>query len=64
MNERPLRPIKAGADGVGIGVEFVNDIIQRIEDLVIVAQRQKPIAGENIRIEYTNNGAVINAVTQ
>jgi hypothetical protein len=64
MNERPLRPIRAGADGVGIGVEFVNDIIQRIEDLVIVAQQQKPLAGENIVIQYTPNGAIINAVTQ
>lgn len=64
MNERPLRIVRPDANGVGISVEFVNDIITRIEELVLIAQRQKPIAGENVTIQYTNNGAVINAVTQ
>jgi len=64
MNQRPLRPVRPEANGAGIGVEFVNDIIQRIEDLVIIAQQQKPIAGENIVIQYTPRGAIINAVTQ
>ena len=64
MNKRPLRIVRPDANGVGISVEFVNDIIKRIEELVLVAQRQRPIAGENIAIQYTNNGAVINAVTQ
>lgn len=64
MNERPLRIVRPDANGVGISVEFVNDIITRIEELVLIAQRQKPIAGKNVTIQYTNNGAVINAVTQ
>ena len=64
MNERPLRIVRPDANGVGISVEFVNDIITRIEELVLIAQRQKPIAGENVTIQYTNNGAVINVETQ
>lgn len=60
MNTAPLRQVRPGARGVGISVEFVNDIIERIEDLVRIAQEQKPIAGEGIQINYTPDGAVIN----
>lgn len=60
----PLRKIYPTAEGVGISAEFVNDIIDRIEDLVLVAQSQKPIPGNNIQITYTPFGAVINAITQ
>jgi len=61
---QPLRPIRATPDGVGISVDYMNSIIDRIEDLVLVAQSQKPIAGNNIQINFTAQGAVINAVTQ
>jgi len=61
---RPLRKLNPTPSGVGIGVEYINDIIGRIEQLVQVAQLQKPIAGNNITINYTAEGAVINAVTQ
>jgi len=61
---RPLRKLNPTPSGVGIGVEYINDIIGRIEQLVQVAQLQKPIAGNNITINYTGEGAVINAVTQ
>jgi len=61
---RPLRKLNPTPSGVGIGVEYINDIIGRIEQLVQVAQLQKPNAGNNITINYTAEGAVINAVTQ
>lgn len=61
---RPLRKINPTPAGVGIGAEYINSIIDRIEDLVLTAQSQKPIAGDNITINYTDKGAVINAVTQ
>jgi len=61
---RPLRKLNPTPSGVGIGVEYINDIIGRIEQLVQVAQLQKPIAGNNITINYTAEGAVINAVTE
>jgi len=61
---QPLRPIRATPDGVGISVDYMNSIIDRIEDLVLVAQNQKPVAGNNITINFTAQGAVINAVTQ
>ena len=48
---------------MALSAEFFNDIINRIEDLVLQAQLQKPIAGNNVQIDYTGNGAVINAVT-
>jgi len=60
---RPLRIIKPTAGGVGISVEFINSIIARIENLVAIAQSQKPIAGNNIRINFTPEGAVIEAVS-
>jgi hypothetical protein len=47
---------------VGISAEYINSIIERIEDLTENAQRQKPIPGNNITIQYTSVGAVINAV--
>jgi hypothetical protein len=61
---RPLRKLNPTPSGVGIGVEYINDIIGRIEQLVQVAQLQKPIAGNNITINYTAEGAVINAVVE
>lgn len=61
---QPLRTIRAPPDGVGISVDYINTIIDRIEDLVQVAQNQKPIAGNNITVNFTSQGAVINAVTQ
>jgi hypothetical protein len=61
---QPLRTIRATPDGVGISVDYINTIIDRIEDLVQVAQNQKPVPGNNIQINFTAQGAVINAVTQ
>ena len=46
---------------MALSAEFFNDIINRVEDLVLQAQLQKPIAGDNIQIDYTPNGAVINS---
>lgn len=63
MRTKPLVPINSTPAGVGLSVEFFNDLINRIEDLVLEAQLQKPIAGNNVEIDYTANGAVINAVT-
>jgi hypothetical protein len=62
MKTKPLRPVQATADGVGISVEYMNEIINRIEDLVETANAQKPVAGNNVKISYLNTGAVINAV--
>ena len=61
---RPLRKINPTPAGVGIGAEYINSIIDRIEDLILTAQSQKPVAGNNIQINYTDKGAVINVVTQ
>jgi hypothetical protein len=61
---QPLRTIRETPNGVGISSDYINSIIDRIEDLVQVAQSQKPIAGNNIQINFTAQGAVINAVTQ
>jgi hypothetical protein len=61
---RPLRKINPTPSGVGIGAEYINSIIDRIEDLVLTVQSQKPVAGNNIQINFTDKGAVINAVTQ
>jgi len=58
---QPLRTIRPTPDGVGISSDYMNSIIERIEDLVQVAQSQKPIAGNNIQINFTAQGAVINA---
>ena len=61
---RPLRKINPTPSGVGIGAEYINSIIDRIEDLVLTVQSQKPVAGNNIQINYTDKGAVINAITE
>jgi hypothetical protein len=61
---QPLRTIRITPGGVGISSDYINSIIDRIEDLVQVAQSQKPIPGNNIQINFTAQGAVINAVTQ
>ena len=57
---QPLRTIRETPNGVGISADYINSIIDRIEDLVLVAQSQKPIAGNNIQINFTVQGAVIN----
>ena len=56
---RPLRKINPTPAGVGIGAEYINSIIDRIEQLVLVAELQKPIAGNNITVNYTAKGVVI-----
>jgi hypothetical protein len=61
---QPLRTIRPTPDGVGISSDYINSIIDRIEDLVLVAQSQKPVAGNNITVNFTPQGAVINAVTK
>lgn len=61
---QPLRTIREAPGGVGISSDYINSIIDRIEDLVQVAQNQKPVPGNNIQINFTAQGAVINAVTQ
>jgi len=63
MKTKPLRIIPESPSGVGISSEYINSIINRIEDLVRTAEEQRPIAGDNIHISYTSKGAVINAVT-
>ena len=59
MKTKELRPINPTPEGVGISAEYINDIIDRIEDLVQVAESQRPIAGNNITISYASTGAVI-----
>ena len=61
MKTKELRRINPTPQGVGISAEYINSIIERIEDLVQVAETQKPIAGNNIQINFTAQGAVINA---
>ena len=61
MKTKKLRPINPTPQGVGISAEYINSIIERIEDLVQAAETQKPIAGNNIQINFTAQGAVINA---
>ena len=51
-------------NGVGISAEYMNTIIERIEDLYLLAESQKPVAGNFIKINYLPTGAVINVVTQ
>ena len=60
MKTKRLRAINPSPKGVGISAGYINDIINRIEDMVQVAESQKPIAGDGIQIEYTADGAVIN----
>ena len=64
MKTKELRPINPTPEGVGISAEYINSIIERIEDLVQVAESQKPIAGDGINVQYTARGAVINAEAQ
>lgn len=64
MKTKELRPINPTPQGVGISADYINSIIERIEDLVQVAQSQKPIAGDGINVQYTARGAVINAEAQ
>ena len=61
MKTKELRPINPTPEGVGISAEYINSIIERIEDLVQAAESQKPIAGNNIQINFTARGAVINS---
>ena len=61
MKTKELRRINPTPQGVGISAEYINSIIDRIEDLVQVAESQKPIAGEGIKIAYTSAGAVISS---
>jgi len=61
---QPLRAIRPTPDGVAITTDYLNTIINRIEDLVLIAKSQKPIPGNNVQINFTSQGAVINAVTQ
>jgi hypothetical protein len=63
MKTKPMLIIPESPAGVGISSEYINSIINRIEDLVRTAEEQRPIAGDNIDISYTSKGAVINAVT-
>jgi hypothetical protein len=60
MKTKPLRIIPESPAGVGISSEFMNSIINRIEDLIEQVELNKPIAGEGIQISYTTKGAVIN----
>jgi hypothetical protein len=64
MKTKELRRINPTPQGVGISAEYINSIIDRIEDLVQAAETQKPIAGNNIQINFTAQGAVINATVQ
>jgi hypothetical protein len=61
MKTKELRFINPTPEGVGISAEYINSIIERIEDLVQVAESQKPIAGDNVTIAYTASGAVISS---
>ena len=59
MKTKPLRIIPESPAGVGISSEFMNSIIDRVEDLIQQVELNKPIAGEGIQISYTNRGAII-----
>ena len=63
MKTKKLNTINSGPEGVVLSVEFMNALVDRVEDLVLEAELNKPIAGNNIEIDYTSRGAVINAVT-
>ena len=64
MKTQKLQAINPSPKGVGISAEYINDIIDRIEDLVQVAESQKPLAGDGIKIQFTADGAVINIDTE
>ena len=59
MKTKPLRIVPESPAGVGISSEFMNSIIDRVEDLIQQVELNKPIAGEGIQISYTTRGAVI-----
>ena len=59
MKTNPLRTIKSSSDGYAMSLSVINQIIERIEDLVQQAESQRPIAGENIQINYEKDGSVI-----
>jgi hypothetical protein len=59
MKTKPLKIIPESPSGVGISSEFMNSIIDRVEDLVQQVELNRPIAGEGIQISYTARGAVI-----
>ena len=59
MKTKELRPINPTPEGVGISAEFMNSIINRVEDLIQQIELNRPIAGEGIQITYTPRGAII-----
>jgi len=59
MKTKPLRIIPESPAGVGISAEFMNSIIDRVEDLIQQVELNRPIAGEGIQISYTPRGAII-----
>jgi len=60
MKTKPLKQLKSSTDGYAMSLSVLNQIIERIEDLVEAAESQKPIAGDGIQINYTREGSVIN----
>ena len=60
MKTSTLRPIKSSTDGYAMSLSVMNQIIERIEDLVEQAESQRPIAGDGISISYTKDGSIIN----
>ena len=59
MKTKKLEVINAGPEGVGLSVDFMNSIINRVEDLIQQVELNRPIAGEGIQISYTTKGAII-----
>lgn len=59
MKTKKLEVINAGPEGVGLSVDFMNSIINRVEDLIQQVELNRPIAGEGIQISYTQKGAII-----
>ena len=59
MKTKKLEVINAGPEGVGLSVDFMNSIINRVEDLIQQVELNRPIAGEGIQISYTAKGAII-----
>lgn len=60
MNTSRLRTIRSSTDGYAMSLSVINQLIDRIEDLIDQAEKQRPLAGSNIQISYTSEGAVIN----
>lgn len=59
MKTKKLDVINAAPEGVGLSVDFMNCIIDRVEDLIQQVELNRPIAGEGIQISYTPKGAII-----